>query len=72
MRFSHTLLVAAMSFHPEISIFDSTVHKGKSWIMVDQCAVEVNTRDLMLDEDAVIRKVNYFCDLDLKNVSEKK
>lgn len=69
MRFSHVVIVALMSAHPDISIFDSKTHPGKSWIVIDDCAVEVDTVDFKMNPDKVLKKVNDFCDLNLDGLS---
>jgi hypothetical protein len=57
-------ILVAMSM-AQISVFDSTVHKGKTWVLVDECAVEVNTVDIEKNPDKVINQVNEFCNLQL-------
>jgi len=68
MGFSQVLMVALMSAHPDISIFDSQSHLGKSWILVDDCAVEVNTADFQKSPNKILKKVNDFCNLGLDNL----
>jgi len=72
MRFSHAVLVAVMSVQPMITVIDSKSHPGKSWVLVDDCAVEVDTADFKNDPDKILKKVNEFCDLSLDHVIEKK
>jgi hypothetical protein len=70
-----SILVALMVSGPEISIFDSQTRPGKSWILVDDCAVEVKTVDIVKNQDKVIQQVNAFCGLNLNgigNVSKEK
>lgn len=72
MRFSHILLVAMASFNPHIIVINSKTHPGKSWILVDDCAVEVTTSDFTTNPDKIVKQVNDFCDLSLDHVIEKK
>lgn len=72
MRLSSTILALLMASGPEISIYDSKTHSGKSWVLVDDCAVEVKTSDLKDHPDDVVNKVNEFCGLALDNVGTEK
>ena len=71
MRFTTAILALAMTVTPDISIFDSKVHPGKSWILIDDCAVEVDTIDFKYDSDKIVQKVNDFCGLNLDHVDKK-
>jgi len=64
MRFSHALLALAIGVNADVSIIDSRTHPGKSWIMVNDCAVEVDTADFKNNQDIIMKKVNAFCDYD--------
>lgn len=61
MRFSGVLLAMMVSAGPEVSIFDSKTAMGKSWILVDDCAAEVNTFDIKTNPDKVVQQVMDFC-----------
>lgn len=73
MRFTSAVLaLAAMSTTPDISVIDSQTHTGYSWILVNDCAVEVKTYDIKFHEGKVINQVNEQCNLDLSHVTSEK
>lgn len=68
MRFSGVILaLLASSGKPDISIFDSKTKPGQSWILVDDCAVEVKTSDIKAYPDKIIKQINDLCGLDYVN-----
>ena len=71
MRISSTILAVLLATGPDIAIIDSKVHPGKSWVLVDDCAVEVKTSEIKDNPDKVVKQVNDFCGLSLDHVNQK-
>lgn len=72
MRMTTVILAFLSSYNsPEISIYDSKTVPGHSWILVDDCAVEIKTSDMKTNLDKVIKKINDVCHLDLDDVGQK-
>lgn len=71
MRVGGIILTFLMAGSPEISIYQSKTHKGYSWILVDDCPVEVKTSEFKDNPDKVIQKVNLMCGLNLEHVSQE-
>lgn len=73
MRFTGVILSLAMSgvYSPDISIYDSKTHTGYSWILVDDCPVEVKTSEIKENPDKVVQKVNLACQLNLDHVTKE-
>jgi hypothetical protein len=64
MRFTGIVFALAMQVPPEISVYDSKTKPGYSWILVNDCPVEVKTSEFK-NPDKVVAKVNAVCGLEL-------
>lgn len=63
------LFVIALTSILDVSIIDSKTRAGRSWVLVNDCAVEVNTSDIQYQPSLVIKKINDFCHLNLDKLN---
>ncbi len=66
------LLLALLGYSsPDISIYDSKNNPKMSWILVNDCAVEVLKADFKDNPDKIVQEVNEQCNLNLRTIHEK-